>query len=183
VQVVSRWETALTEDDHTALAALLRSAFTGDAEQYATKSWPTGWARKEARLWLADEAGRPVAHLSVERRLVAVDGVEVLVAGIGEVAVAADRHGQGLGAELMRALEPRLRGEFAAEFGFVQCAEDVVGFYRRSGWTPVGNVVRHLDVGDQRTVRDSTTPTLVRAGRRPVTDWPEGLVDLRGLPW
>jgi hypothetical protein len=26
-------------------------------------------------------------------------------------------------------------------------------------------------------------PTLVMPGRRPVTDWPGGLVDLRGLPW
>jgi predicted N-acetyltransferase YhbS len=183
MRVVTRWETELTEADHVALSALLHAAFSDHGDEFATKSWPTGYARKEARLWLADETGRPVAHLSVERRLVGVDGADVLVAGVGEVAVAPDLHGTGVGAMLMRELDPRLRAEFAADFGFVQCGENVVGFYRRSGWTQVANPVRHLDTKDLRTVRDGVWPTLVRPGRRPVSEWPDGLVDLRGLPW
>ena len=81
----SRWETALTTADHTALSALLAAAFSNEDGGFTTQSW--GWARKEARLWLADSAGRPVAHLAVERRLVDVGGAEVLVAGVGDVGV------------------------------------------------------------------------------------------------
>jgi predicted N-acetyltransferase YhbS len=176
-----RWETALTERDHVLLSELLRVAFPWDTELFTRQSW--AWARKEARLWLADGTGRPLAHLAVERRVVDVGGTEVLVAGIGEVAVSPYLHRRGLGAALMAAFRPRLRTEFAAEFGFVQCGEQVTGFYRRTGWTPVANPVRHLDTDDQRTVREGVSPTLVTAGRRPLAEWPDGLVDLRGLPW
>ncbi len=177
----SRWETALTTADHTALSALLAAAFSNEDGGFTTQSW--GWARKEARLWLADSAGRPVAHLAVERRLVDVGGAEVLVAGVGDVGVSPDLHGQGVGAALMAELGRRLRTDFAADFGFVQCSDDVVGFYRSSGWTPVPNVVRRVDPEDERTVREGLWPALVMAGRRPLPEWPDGLVDLRGLPW
>ncbi len=105
-------------------------------------------------MWLADSIGRPVAHLAVERRLVDVGGTEVLVAGIGEVGVSPELQGRGLGAALMDEFRGRLHTEFAGDFGFVQCGEQVLGFYRSAGWTPVPNVVRHLDPGDERTVRE-----------------------------
>jgi nodulation protein A len=180
--VISRWETALTEHDHAALAKLLRAAFVGVPEEFAgSRSW--AWARKEARLWLADGSGTPVAHLAVERRLVAVDDADVLVAGVGEVAVSPDLQGRGLGARLISQLRTRLRTEFAADFGFLLCGERVAGFYRRAGFTRVANPVRYLDPRDERTVREDHSPTMVMPGRRPLTEWPDGMVDLRGLPW
>jgi Nodulation protein A (NodA) len=100
VIVISRWETALTEADHAALSELLTAAFGRHPGVFARRSW--AMARKEARLWLADDAGMPLAHLALERRLVGVAGVR---------------------------------------------------------------------------------PTLITAGRRPVEEWPDGPVDLRGLPW
>jgi predicted N-acetyltransferase YhbS len=181
-QVVSRWETALTEQDHAVLAALLRSAFPQfPAEFAAHRSWSL--ARKEARLWLADDAGHPVAHLAVERRLIDVGGTEVLVAGVGEVVVSPAVQGRGLGAALVGELRARLRTEFAADFGFLLCGEQVEGFYRRAGWSRVANPIRYLDLEDERTVREATSPTMVLPGRRAVADWPDGLADLRGLPW
>jgi GNAT superfamily N-acetyltransferase len=177
----SRWETGLTERDHAALSTLLSAAFPAQPDTFTGKSW--AWARKEARLWLTDPTGRPVAHLAVERRLVDVGGAEVLVAGVGEVAVSPELHGRGVGAALMAEFRDRLRAEFTADFGFVQCDDRVRGFYRNAGWTPVPNVVRHLDPDDERTVREAVWPALVMAGRRPLTGWPTGLVDLRGLPW
>jgi GNAT superfamily N-acetyltransferase len=176
-----RWETSLTEPDHAALSELLVAAFPEQPDVFVGRSW--AWARKEARLWLADSTGRPVAHLAVERRLIDVGGTEVLVAGIGEVAVSPELQGRGLGAVLMDEFRGRLQTEFAGDYGFVQCGEQVLGFYRSAGWTPVPNVVRHLDPGDERTVREGVWPALVMAGQRPLTEWPDGLVDLRGLPW
>jgi GNAT superfamily N-acetyltransferase len=182
VKVVSRWETALTERDHIALAGLLRSAFVGVPDEFTgSRSW--AWARKEARLWLADGSGAPVAHLGVERRLVAVGQAEVLVAGVGEVAVSPDAQGTGLGARLINELRARLRTEFPADFGFLLCGGSVEGFYLRAGFTRVTNPVRYLDPTDERTVREDNSPTMVMSGRRPMTDWPDGLVDLRGMPW
>ena len=176
-----RWETALTESDHAALSELLVAAFPEQPDVFTGRSW--AWARKEARLWLTDGTSRPVAHLAVERRLVDVGGAEILVAGIGEVAVSPELHGRGVGAALMAEFRPRLRTVFAADFGFVQCGEGVLGFYRSVGWIPVPNVVRHLDPDDEQTVREGVWPALVTPGRRTRTEWPDGLVDLRGLPW
>jgi predicted N-acetyltransferase YhbS len=182
-RVVTAWETALTAADHDALAALLQAAFPGSAFAPG-RSWSASWARKEARVWLAEADGTPVAHLALERRTVGSPAGDLLVAGVGDVAVAPAHHGRGLGAELMRALDAALRaGPFAADFGFLQCREAVAGFYARTGWTPVGNPTRHLAVDDARTVREGHWPTFVRPGRRPLTGWPDGLIDLRGLPW
>jgi nodulation protein A len=182
VLVVTRWETALSDQDHAALAKLLRAAFAQSQDEFAgNRSW--AWARKEARLWLADDTGRPVAHLAVERRLVGIGDDEYLLAGIGEVAVSPDMQGHGLGATLIGELRTRLRTEFTADFGFLLCGDRVEGFYRRAGFTRVANPVRYLDTQDERTVREDTSPTMVMAGRRPLADWPDGLVDLRGLPW
>jgi GNAT superfamily N-acetyltransferase len=106
------------------------------------------------------------------------------VAGVGDVAVAPSHHGTGLGHSLMQALDAQLRsGPFAADFGFLQCREAVAGFYARTGWTAVPNPTRHLAVSDARTVREGHWPTFVRPGRRGLPDWPDGLIDLRGLPW
>ncbi|UWP86335.1 GNAT family N-acetyltransferase [Dactylosporangium fulvum] len=104
MQIVARWETALTIDDHEALSVLLRAAFPAQAEQFDGRSWALSYGRKEARVWLADDTGRPVAHLGLERRTVGVGGADVLVAGVGDVAVAPELQGRGLGAALMRAL-------------------------------------------------------------------------------
>jgi nodulation protein A len=183
VRAVTRWETELTEADHAALSDLLHAAFGRNTDEFAAQSWPARYARKEARVWLSDDAGRPVAHLGVERRLVGIAGADVLVAGVGEVAVAPDRQGEGLGGALMAALDERLRAELAADFAFVQCGDNVLGFYRGTGWTQVANPVRHIDVHDHRRSVDGVWPTLVRQARRPVAAWPPGLVDLRGLPW
>ncbi|WP_432824878.1 GNAT family N-acetyltransferase [Dactylosporangium sp. CA-092794] len=183
MDVAVRWETALTPADHAALSGLLRAAFPGP-EFEPDRSWPASWARKEARIWLADAGGSPVAHLGFERRTVGTAVGDLLVAGVGDVAVAPSHRGSGLGAELMRALDARLRaGPFAADFGFVQCREAVAGFYVRTGWTPVANPTRHLAVADARSIREGLQPTLVRPGRRGLADWPDGLIDLRGLPW
>jgi len=183
VRVITRWETELTDEDHDALSGLLRAAFASNADEFLGRSWPASYARKEARIWLADESGRPVAHLAVERRLIGVAGADVLIAGIGDVAVAPDMHGHGLGATLMRELDARLRTAYAADFGFVQCGDNVVGFYRSTGWTQVANPVRYVDTANHRRAVVGDWPTLVRPGRRAVDEWPDGPVDLRGLPW
>lgn len=174
-----RWETGLTPGDHAALSALLRAAFPGP-EFEPDRSWPASWARKEVRVWL-EVSGAPVAHLGFERRLAGTPTGDVLLAGVGDVAVSPSHQGRGLGAALMRALADVLPD--AADFGFLQCREEVAGFYASTGWTRVDNPTRFVDVRDARSVREGVFPTFVRPGRRPLSGWPAGLIDLRGLPW
>jgi nodulation protein A len=183
VQTVFRWETALTPDEHAALAALLAAVYPDHRERFSTHSWPAGYGRPEARLWLSDPAGEPVAHLLAERRIVGAAGRDLTVVGVGGVAVRPDRRRAGLGVELMTQLRALLRTELAADFAFLQCREAVVPFYLRAGWTRVGNPVRHLEITDERTVVEGHWPTLVMPGRAALPTWPAGLIDLRGVPW
>jgi GNAT superfamily N-acetyltransferase len=190
--VVFRWETGLTPADHEALAGLLRATFGGAYPGvFDTRSWAR--ARKEARLWLADGDGRPLAHLAAERRLVAVGDAEVLVAGVGEVAVDPERHGRGLGRALLAEFDRRLSAELAADFGFLQTERGAAGFYRSCGWTTVPNRVRAVDYHDEVSVvggpvspdqnPDEGESALVRPARLGLDQWPDGLVDLRGVSW
>jgi predicted N-acetyltransferase YhbS len=183
MKVVNKWETELTEDDHDALSLLLRAAFGEHGDEFAGRSWPLSFARKDARIWLADELGRPVAHLAVGRRVVGVGGTDVLVAGVGDVAVAPQMHGQGTGKQLMAALDEALRGPLAARFGFVICGEPTVPFYERTGWTRIANPVRHVDPENHRRSVEGMWPALIRPSERAVSSWGPGTVDLRGLPW
>jgi nodulation protein A len=179
VEVVSRWETGLSVGEHEALSRLLAAAFPRAADIFGGQSW--NLARKEARLWLAED-GRPVAHLAVQRRLIGTAAGDMLVAGVGEVAVAPDRQRDRLGTALVHALSERLRGELAADVAFLVCAAPVAGFYTRTGWTQVDNTMRYL-AADAVTVREDTPIAMILPGRRPVTDWPGGLIDLRGQIW
>jgi predicted N-acetyltransferase YhbS len=183
METVFRFETALTVADHAALSRLLAAAYPEHGERFATHSWPLGYGRPEARLWLADPPGDPVAHLLAERRIVGTPGGDLTLVGVGGVAVAPHRQRSGLGLELMARLRPLLRAELAADFAFLQCREEVVPFYRRAGWTLVANRVRNLEIADERTVAEGYWPTLVMAGRRSLRRWPKGLIDLRGVPW
>ncbi len=176
-----RWETELDEREHQQLADLLRRAFARTPGAFADRSWER--ARKEARLWLATEDDLPVAHLAVERRVVGVAGLDVLLAGVGDVAVDPAHQGAGLGRALVGALRAALATVLRADYALLQCGEDVADFYLRSGWTRVPNAVRQLNLGDQRTPELNHEPTMVMAGTRDLDAWPVGVVDLRGLPW
>lgn len=178
-----RWETALTPADHAALSQLLAAVYPEHRERFATHSWPKGYGRPEARLWLVDQHGDPVAHLLAERRIVGTSGGDLTILGIGGVAVTPHHQRKGLGIELMARLRPLLHRELVADFAFLQCREAVVPFYLRAGWTRVGNRVRHLDIADERTVIEGYWPTLVMPGRQSTAAWPDGVVDLRGVPW
>jgi predicted N-acetyltransferase YhbS len=179
MDLVTRWETDLTPADHAALSVLLAAAFPGAAATFTRQSW--NLSRKELRIWLAD-SGRPVAHLAVQRRLIAVGDTEVLVAGVGEVAVSPDQQRTGLGRALMRALDGRLHADLVADYGFVMTSHPLAAFYSRAGWTQIPATVREV-IADGVTVRTGRPAVLIRPGRRDPADWPPGLVDLRGQTW
>jgi predicted N-acetyltransferase YhbS len=179
-QVVSRWETELTAADHAALRDLLAAAFPRAAAIFTRQSW--NLSRKELRIWLADDGDRPLAHLAVQRRLIAAGPAEVLVAGVGEVAVSPAHQRTGLGRALMRALADRLGADLTADYGFLTTSHPLAAFYLEAGWTRIPATVRELD-RDAVTVRTHQPAVMIRPGRRDPADWPPGPIDLRGQTW
>jgi aminoglycoside 2'-N-acetyltransferase I len=91
--------------------------------------------------------------------------------------------GQGIGREVIFALQEAMRGLAPADFGLLGCRKEVVPFYQSCGFSRIESVIRDISPRDAMTVIESDGPTLICAGTRSVEAWPEGIVDLRGLPW
>lgn len=124
-------EADLSANDHAVIPALLVSAFPEYAGTFCAASWYGG--RPDHRLWLEETDGTLVAHLDFERRVIGVGNREVLVASVGEVATHPAQQGRGLGRRLMAELRRVLTTETPADFGYLGCREEVIGFYERVG--------------------------------------------------
>lgn len=161
-------------DEHAAISSLLVATFPGHADIFRAASWYGG--RPDHSLWLEDLDGALVAHLDFELRVIGVGDREVLVAGVGEVATCPDR-------QLMAELRRVLATETSADFGYLECREEVVGFYERVGWHLIHQKTREIDPeSGQWTVSES--PTLILPATAPLSAWPnEGTINLRGMWW
>lgn len=174
-------EMELSAGDHTAVSTLLVATFPEHAETFHAASWYGG--RPDHRLWLEDSDGTLVAHLDFERRLISVGDEDILVAGVGEVATHPDHQGKGLGRLLMAALRRLLTTQVPADFGYLGCREDVVGFYKRVGWHRIHQKTRETDPRSRQWTI-SYGPTLILPATAPLSAWPsEGMIDLRGMWW
>ena len=125
-----------------------------------------------------------VAHVGFQRRVIAVGGYDVTVAGTGGVLVDEHSRGTGLGGRAMRRAQQVMRDEARVGFGFLGCRPEVVPFYEAAGWVQVHATERCLSRLDQITVVVTEDgPNLVCTAMRDASQWPQGDIDLRGTPW
>ncbi|MGY4858405.1 GNAT family N-acetyltransferase [Cryobacterium sp. AP23] len=171
-----RWEADLSEQDHTALAALFARYYPRDAVTFTgARSWMG--ARPEARV-IGSHQGRPVAHLGFIRRMLRVEsGGSVLVGDVGLVGVDPDYQGSGLGGRLLAEATASLR-LLNLPFGFLTCAPAVVGFYSTGGWRQAeGQVTRMINT--ELRPETYTGPALVLPVTASFADWPAGQTIIR----
>jgi len=176
-----RWTTELSAVDYAEMAVLFDSEYAGDWGPWNPKQG-YGYARGELHC-LGRDGGELVGYAASARRFVGVGRSEVVVAGIGGVLTGAAVRGRGVGRALLSVLQDAMRGSAIADFGILGCREEVVPFYQSCGFTLVESVIRDVSPHDAMTVLETAGPTLICPGTRPVEAWPEGTVDLRGLPW
>lgn len=174
-------EDDLTAAHHASISDLLCRAFPKFTHIFANASYYFG--RPEFRLWMEDEAGTIIAHLDVERRVIDVNGRDMYIAGVGEVATAPDLHRKGVGRLLLDKLNEVLRDTYPVDYGFLRCRDELIPFYGGSGWLPVTQPTHMIDINTGEKIVELTEsmylPVLKTAG-----EWgTEGIVDLRGLSW
>ena len=71
-----------------------------------------------------------------------------------------------------------IRDELQVAFGLLICDECMIPFYSRLGWQVVEGPLM-FDQPGGKVVFDDVTMVLPCAGE----NWPEGTIDLCGLPW
>jgi len=174
-------ENDLGDTDRTLIRDLLTAAFPGHAALWLARDFWGG--PLEYRLLLRDVAGRLAGHLGFARRLIRINDQPVLIAGIGAVAILPDWQGQGAGRQLLAALKACLATNAMVDFGFLQCRDDVIGFYEKSGFHRIRQPVRSFDP-DRLVWQTDDTATLILPVALPLQAWPrDGIVDLMGMPW
>jgi nodulation protein A len=174
VEWTSVWEDDI--DDHECLAALLARAFPRSRTPFGgARSWSS--ARPELRL-VGVAGGQAIAHLALLRRFLQIDGQAQLVGDVGLVAVDPDRHGTGLGAELLVRTRAVL-AELGMPFGFLTCGERVAGFYARGGWARIEGPTRMVRADGRVQVYGGVS--MVLAVTASLEGWPSGQVDRNGL--
>lgn len=120
-----------TAADAAAIAALTTAAFAGAPHASGTEAAIIAALRKAGALHLslvATEAGRVIGHVAFSP--VRIDGRACGWFGLGPIAVAPDRQGQGLGGALIREGLARLHAEGAK--GCVLLGDP--GYYTRFGF-------------------------------------------------
>jgi aminoglycoside 2'-N-acetyltransferase I len=174
-------EDEIAPEEQEAIRQLLLRAFARTAHRFAHATY---WgARPEFRLWMETPAGEIVAHLDYERRMVGVGDRGILIAGVGEVAVHPEWQGHGLGRRLLDEFRTILATRTPVDFGYLNCIEEVAGFYTAVGWhrTDQPSVRLHPDTAQPTRW---TGATMILPVREPWERWPrDETVDLRGMSW
>ncbi len=135
------------------------------------------WAAQE---WMALGRldGALVSQLCLLKREIIVGGERVWVAGIGGVATHPHWQRQGLASQLLRATAGFIRSKMDVPFGLLVCANETRPFYEKVGWHHVADDLVFTQDGARRTLETCTM--VMNFAEKP---FPQGIIDLCGLPW
>jgi aminoglycoside 2'-N-acetyltransferase I len=144
-------------------------------EQFSETSWV--WAHLPVRV-LARVDGEIVGHLGMLRRDIAVGGEPVTIAGVGSVMVRPKWRKRGVAQALLERAARHMREALRVDFGLLVCRDEVAQVYERAGW----RIVAGPTCFEQPTGR-ATYQRLTMMLPLGAATWPDGEIDLRGLPW
>jgi predicted acetyltransferase len=137
----------------------------------------TKWAEADWNV-LAWEDEDLVSGVHIIERTARVGGKPVRLGGIGKVATKVEWRQRGYASAALEKAKDFLQDPLGVDFGLMVCTEKMVPRYQKSGW----KLAAHSMLIDQTDRKMTLTyPVMVL----PVTkqDWPEGEIDLCGLPW
>jgi predicted GNAT family N-acyltransferase len=147
---------------------------------FANSDYGYQWAEPDWCVQLFDAHKRElISYLKiVEREARVGESVAVKLAGIGDVMTRDEWRGRGYAEQLMRHAANFICDQIKADFGLLICKQHHVLYYRKLGWREVkGPLV--FDQPSGKVAFKHVTMVLPCQSRK----WPEGVIDLCGLPW
>jgi len=152
----------------TQLAAIYRREFSGELLKYAPAEWyVVGFVGHEL-----------VGHAGVVKRVIAVGGQTLEVGGMTGVVTEPDHRKRGVARTLIAGGVAFLREEHQVSLALLTCSRKVGPLYERLGWRVVQAPTVYAQPDGPRT---SSGLTMVMESDG--LSWPDGPIDLRGLPW
>lgn len=127
---------------------------------------------------LVEVGGELASCLQITERLGTVGGHPVKLGGIGGVATLPEYRGRGLAGAALGRAAAFMRDDLGVEFGLLLCGPAMIPFYTRFGWQ-VAEGPLTFDQSWGKATYHMVTMILSCCGRA----WPQGTIDLCGLPW
>lgn len=155
-----------------------RALFAWGENIFGTEDIDYRWRPKEWH-FIAEEDGRPLAHVGVVKVSVKAGGREVTAGGVGGVVSTPEGRGRRLVHEAMRRATDFICGELGAEAGMLFCLERLVAFYARQGWRLVEEEVE-FEQPDRKVVSSPFRVMVLPCGGR---EWPAGRIEIASFPW
>lgn len=161
------------QDDQKIIDRLDRLAFAGkdteeDSNEWAESDW----------MVLGRVDGEIVTQLGLLKREIRVGAVRMSVGGVGGVASHPAWQRRGLSSALMRAAAQFMQTELNVPFGLLVCENESQPFYVRLGWKTVA-----AELWFTENIKRRLLQTAVMGLPLSNYEWPEGEIDLCGLPW
>jgi predicted acetyltransferase len=139
----------------------------------AGTKWATpNWA---VMIWEDEDM---VSNIHIIERTVTVGNEYVKLGGIGNIATKVEWRKRGYANTALKVARKFLKNPLQVDFGLMIATEGMISRYEKSGWRVVANSLM-MEQPDGKT--NLNYPVMVL----PVCkmDWPEGPIDLCGLPW
>jgi GNAT superfamily N-acetyltransferase len=161
-------ENDLPPESKAALDRMFESEFGHDTLVYAPPSWHA--------MGLLD--GRLVGRVGILERTISVGQELLRVGGICGVVTVPEFRGRGFAGALLGESVAFIRNSLHLPFALLTCRLKLEAFYQRLGWKTVTGPTVFTQPDGLRTCKGLTM--VAELGSRV---WPEGRIDLRGLPW
>jgi GNAT superfamily N-acetyltransferase len=161
-------ENDLPPERKAALDRMFESEFGHDTLVYALPGWHA--------MGILD--GSLVGRSGILKRTISVGKELLQVGGICGVVTAPEFRGRGIAGALLDESVSFIRNNLHLPFALLTCRLKLEAFYQRLGWKTVTGPTVFTQPDGVRTCKGLTM--VMELGLRV---WPEGPIDLRGLPW
>ena len=140
----------------------------------------TTWAEADwyVMVWEDWEEPELVTNIHIVERMAKVGTSKVKLGGIGDIATKVEWRKRGYASAALKVAQDFLRDPLAVDFGLMIATEKMVPRYLKLGWQ---QAARTLLMDQPEGKKALEYPVMIL----PVCkkEWPEGVIDLCGLPW
>jgi predicted GNAT family N-acyltransferase len=167
-----------------AILALQQAAFPRTPEFKHQRCYKTPLIIDD-QWFLAEDSGRLIASIRLIHRTISTLQDPLAIGGVANTCSHPKAWGTGAVKTCMRAAQSYLTTSPSIDCGMLFCNDIARGFYEKLGWHRITNPVNLTgpDSLPKRVTSTEATITMIHPGRKEVSQWPSGDIDLNGPEW